>query len=162
MRPREFVPILALVLGAAPLLAMSDEEMFQAREKMDSLQRETEKRIFPVAEQKTWRQCIRGKREFLEKGRKSDPAFAENDTLVRKAKLSRVSPEDPEVRKLMERKFLLEKSLEDRYQATPDGGRCREVEDGRRKKLQAALGADPEYLKWKRRAEPAENGSDAI
>jgi hypothetical protein len=161
MRVRWF--FCALVLGATvpdsaqPPPTLQDDAGIQARQKIDSLRRHFDRTIFPAAEQEAWKQCVRGKREFLDAGRKSDTAFARVDSSLRQAKSTRLSPGSPEVARLLERKFLLEKGLEDRYQASVDGRRCSELEGKRRTQVEKALESRPEYRRLKAAASAAQS-----
>ena len=135
---------------------------FQAREKIDSLRRHLDRSLFSSAEQEAWKACIRGKREFLEAARKRDTAFAGVDSLLRRAKMARTSPQDPEVAKLLERKFLLEKDLENRYLASETGRRCLEIEGKRRTRIGKAMEKNADYRRWKKLAEPLEAPPEPI
>ncbi len=137
-------------------------DAFQARGKMDSLREQLDRAIFPPAEKKAWRDCIRGKSEFLAQGRKSDPAFAEVDSLIKRAKVAHADPEDPAVLALMERKYSLEQGLENGWNAAAKGKNCLAIEEKRRRKLESMLDSNPEYRKWKKVAEPAENPPNPI
>ncbi len=124
------------------------ETVAQARQKMDSLKMAYAHSAFSPDEQKDWRDCLRAKREFLARSRKSNPDFARVDSLLRDAELGSAGPDDPQVEKLMERKYGLEQQLEDAWRAQTDGKRCLDVEDRRGRKLQAALEANADYRRW--------------
>lgn len=145
--------ILALAAGFALAVPPPDLSPAMAREKMDSLRRHLDSHIFSASEQKDWRQCQSGKRDFLQTGRKADPAFAEVDSLLKASKLARRNPSDPDVARLLEKKFLLENGLEQRWLASPQGKGCGRIETNRRNRLEKSLENNPDYRKWKKISE---------
>jgi len=124
-----------------------------AREKMDSLRRHLDAKIFSPPEQKSWRTCMKGKQTFLITGRNSDRNFSEVDSLLKVSKLSHRDPGDPDIARLLEKKFLLENGLEQQWLVSARGKSCGDMETKRRNTLDAALEKDPDFRTWKKISE---------
>jgi hypothetical protein len=158
-----FLLVLVMAFGVVFSAPPSEITPALAREKMDSLRRSLDAKIFTPQEQKFWRECMKEKQKFLTAERKADRNFAEVDTLLRQAKISHRDPDDPDIARLLEKKFLLENGLEQRWLASARGKSCGDMESKRRNMLDATLEKDPDYRKWKKISEsPAESKPEPI
>jgi hypothetical protein len=126
---------------------------------LDSLQRVIARRILSDADKKEIRACEREKSLALKQCRSGDSAHARVDGLISEAKKTGANPNDPAVEALLEKKFALEKSCDDAFNAQPRGKQCRAGEDKRRKALEKALQEDKAYQRLLEisRTNPAEH-----
>ena len=149
--------ILLLLLSAFPVLSQSPQlpQDAAASFSLDSLQRVIARRILGPADKQEMRSCQQEKSRALQLCRERDPARAQVDSQINQAKRSGGDPNDPAIQALMERKFNLERSCDEAFNAKPAGKRCLAGEAKRRKALEQALKRDPEYRKLSEALPPA-------
>lgn len=135
---------LCLVVSVAqPLPSLPDQGSDQFS--LDSLRREITKRILSDADKKEIQSCNREKTLFLKQCRIAEPGSKDLDRQINEAKLSGANPNDPAIQSLMERKFTLEKTCDDRFTVTSLGGKCRSSDQKRHVALEKALASDKSY-----------------
>lgn len=122
---------------------------------LDSARRAIQLRILTPTDKKEIRACDREKTEFLKQCRASEPASLELDRKLNEAKLGGANPNDPAIQALLEKKFLLEKTCDDRYNATARGKQCLSGEQKRQSALNQALAGDKDYQKLRKRSQTA-------
>jgi hypothetical protein len=133
---------------------MPEEGTIQAS--LDSAKREITKRILNDEDKRSIRSCDREKARFLKQCREANPGNAEADRKLNEAKLGNADPNDPAIQALMEKKFTLEKVCDDKFTATPLGGKCRSGERKRQTAVEKALGKDKAYQALLRRSRAAD------
>jgi hypothetical protein len=131
---------------AQPILPMPNEDSSQMT--LDSLRRAITKRILTDGDKKEIRACEREKSQFLKDCRLAETGTAELERKINEAKLNSADPNAPEIQALLEKKFALEKTCDDRFSATKRGKQCLSGEKKRQKALEKALKEDKDYQKW--------------
>ena len=126
---------------------------------LDSLKREVSKRILSDVDKKEIRSCDRDKAQFLKQCRVLETEYPEVEKRLNEAKLGNGDPNSPAIQSLMEKKFILEKTCDDRFSADPRGKQCQSGEKKREVELNKALTKDSQYQKLlkKSQTKPSEH-----
>lgn len=113
--------------------------------RLDSLRFALKRRLLTDEEKKVLGRCARHRDSLLRAWRRAEPGSSDLHRALEEAKRENASPEDPKVLALLERKFALEKKLEDRYGRLPAAKGCREAEAALQKRVEAEVRRHPLY-----------------
>jgi hypothetical protein len=136
--PSFFIAALGLTLAFSDPATVDSAAAVRAR--LDSLRNILEKTIYPPKQQKAWENCLKHKQEIILKGRKARN-FRRVDSLLHQSKIDKIPPTDPKIQKLMGDKFIMLQKMEERYRVSPEGKRCLELEENRKRRIDSAVAA---------------------
>ena len=110
------------------------------RAKTDSLRNALDTMVYPAKLQKAWNQCHERKLAIIAKGRKARD-FAHVDSILHASRAANIPPSTPEIQRLMGEKFVMQRKMEERYQASPEGKHCLMIENKRKHLMDSAVAA---------------------
>lgn len=147
--------VTSIAFSQSPSQPATVDSSVIARAKIDSLSNALEKTIYTEKQQKASEECMEHKLDIVAKNRKTDKPFRKVDSLLHLAtKVDKLPPSDPKVQELMQKKFVLQQKWEQKYRLSPEGKHCIDLEARRKRQLDSAVAAHPDYPAWKHMMEP--------
>ncbi len=120
-------------------------QRWQLGRKMDSLEKIIVKPLYTAQVMQEKRECDLGKSQFISDLRGNDEEHKVLSEKLFKLKQGHTDMHDPQVEKLMQRKFELESLWQHAYENTESGKKCLQFAEGINKRRESLLKKSKEY-----------------